>query len=345
MAFCGEYNSEDGSYFGTLYFVTQNGVEEIKEKDGYWNSGVVYDFGDEKIIGITKYFTTGGLSYYYEIDEMTFKELEGSGYGEGFQGEEGKMYMTDSQYDFGVDGTGHTWNLYYFYWENGLKEYGGVEISEEQFLEYDGAENILEKILKDGYEITSIYKRQNSIININCCDEHYNRNVRILVKNKSVEVFPITESGFYESGIIKPALISSIATYENEDNKTLDEVIKKIRECYYEIENQQASYTMEEEVNYVRYISNGVMRKIVLYPDEFELRNMTEAYYYDENGKLVFAFVYDDQNEFRYYFCEGLIYRYIDNSGNIHDYETGKDPYDVEDVGKIYSSGELEKHY
>ena len=345
IAFCGECSSEDGSYFGTLYFVTQNGVEVIREEDGYWNSGVVYDFGDKKIIGITRYFTTCGLSYYYEIDGMTFKELEGSGYGEGFQDEDGKMYMTDSQYDAGVDGMGHTWNLYYFYWEDDLKEYGGIEISEEQFLEYDGAETILEKILKDGYEITSIYKRQNNIININCCDEYYNQNVRVLLKDECVQSFPIGEKGFYESGIIKPALIPSIATYENEDNKILDDVIENSRECYYEIENQQNLYTVEEEVNYVRYVSNGVMRKIVLYPDESELRDMTETYYYDENGKLVFAFVYDAQNEFRYYFHEGLIYRYIDNSGKIYDYETGKDPYEVEDAGKISSNGELEKHY
>lgn len=351
LAFAGIYESDDGIYNGTLYLVTQNDVKVIREKDWYWNSGEIYDVGDEKIISITKYFTTGGISYYYQVDEMTFKELEGSGYGNGFQDKDGKLYMTDSQYDATTDWKGHTWNLYYFYWENGLKEYGGIEISKEQFLKYDGAEIILERISEDGYKITSIYKRQNNIIHINCCDESYYKNVRVLLNNEQVASFPITEDKFYEDGIIKSALVPEIATYEentilSEENVlTLDKIIENIRKCYYEIEEQQNSYMIDKEENYIRYISNGIMRKIVLYPDEFEFRDMTEIYYYDNNYKLVFAFVYDAQNEFRYYFHEGLIYRYIDNHGTVFDYEMGAEPYNVEDAGKIYSRGELEKHY
>ncbi len=76
--------------------------------------------------------------------------------------------MTDSQYDACVDGTGHTWNIYYFYWDNGLKEYGGTQISIDKFLTYEGSNEVVKKIAEDGYEITSIYKRKNGIMNVNC---------------------------------------------------------------------------------------------------------------------------------------------------------------------------------
>lgn len=211
IAFCGD--EEEGSYFGTLYLLTNQGVSIIREKDIYWNSGVVYDFGNAKIISITKYFTTGGISYYYQINGNEIVEIDGSGKGDGlFKDNGGRMCMTDSQYDSGVDGTGHTWNVYYFYWDNKLKEYGGTEISIEEFSKYHGSDAILNQISKDGFDITTIYKRDNGIININCCDGQSNKNVRVLLEGEDVKVLPVTED-YYEEGIIKQALIPEIATY------------------------------------------------------------------------------------------------------------------------------------
>lgn len=214
IAFCGEYYEDDGSYFGTLYFVSRNGVQVIKEKDTYWDGGQVYNFDNAKIIAITKYFTTGGLTYYYQINGDEVTEIEGSGYGAGlYQDEQGRMYMTDSQYDACVDGTGHTWNIYYFYWDNGLKEYGGTQISIDEFLTYEGSNEVGKKIAEDGYEITSIYKRKNGIMNVNCCDGWSNSNIRMVYDDKNIELLPVTEDFYYEEGIIKPALIPEIATY------------------------------------------------------------------------------------------------------------------------------------
>ena len=116
--------------------------------------------------------------------------------------------MTDSQYDATIDGTGHTWNTYYFYWDDGLREYGGTEILVEEFSKYNGADRIVDKILKDGFDIMSIYKRQNGIININCCDGYNNVNLTVFFENKNVSA-----ENFYEEGIIKAALIPKIATY------------------------------------------------------------------------------------------------------------------------------------
>lgn len=78
---------------------------------------------------------------------------------------------------------------------------------------YSGADEIVKKITADGYEITTIYKRENGIINVNCCDGWSNDNVRIICDNENVELLPVTEDFYYEEGIIKPALIPDIATY------------------------------------------------------------------------------------------------------------------------------------
>lgn len=113
--------------------------------------------------------------------------------------------MTDSQYDACVDGTGHTWNIYYFYWDNGLKEYGGTQISIDKFLTYEGSNEVVKKIAEDGYEITSIYKRKNGIMNVNCWDGWSNSNIRMVYDDKNIELLPVTEDFYYEEGIIKPA--------------------------------------------------------------------------------------------------------------------------------------------
>lgn len=212
IAFCGEYFEMDDCYSGTLYFITQNDVQIMREEDAYWNSGVIFNFGNTKIISIDKYFSSGAISYCYEINGMGFSEIEGSGCGDISQDEQGHIYITDSQYDALVDGTGHTWNIYYFYWDNGLREYGGTEISIAKFSEYNGADSILNRITTDGYDIISIYQRGNGIININGCDGYTNVNVRIILEDNNVNVLWDGEY-FYEPGIIKPALIPQLATY------------------------------------------------------------------------------------------------------------------------------------
>lgn len=87
---------------------------------------------------------------------------------------------------------GHTYKPYYFYWENdGLVEYGGLEITQEQLLEVNGAQAVLDTITNAGYTVDEIYYRANNIINVNyhsCDDEswYYYDNVTLIYKNDSV---------------------------------------------------------------------------------------------------------------------------------------------------------------
>ena len=133
-----------------------------------------------------------------------------------------------------------------------------------------------------------------------------------------------------------------------ESHNDFDSIIKAIKDNYYGIQNNLGSFTkVNTQGSYQRWDDqNGVMRKIVLPPNADEFRTMTNEYYYDENGMFQFAFLYDGQgNEYRYYFYNNKVYRYIAPSGQVTDYKNGEDPYVTEEIGSVYSNGEREKHF
>ena len=203
---------------GEIYFVSDEGIREIPKNTRYdYTNGCckVFDLDGAKIICIEYRETySSALAYYYQVKDNVITELEGSGFGNGLLSDaDGRAYIVDSCYDYMKGGGGHTWNAYYVYWDDGMKEYGGTEISVEEFLAYEGADAIIAKIKGDGYYLGTIYRRANGIININCGDDEYNLNVRVVVEGERAEVSPV-DAGFefYEEGVIHPAL-TNLAVY------------------------------------------------------------------------------------------------------------------------------------
>lgn len=65
--------------------------------------------------------------------------------------------------------TGESYKKYYLYFDgNALKEYGGIFISETEFLRLGKSDTILAGIAECGYTVTEIIYRANGLININC---------------------------------------------------------------------------------------------------------------------------------------------------------------------------------
>jgi hypothetical protein len=65
-------------------------------------------------------------------------------------------------------GTGHTYKYYYLYWaSDGLKEYGGLKITQQQLSGVKGAQAIIDVITQSGHTVDDIYYRADNIININ----------------------------------------------------------------------------------------------------------------------------------------------------------------------------------
>ena len=64
--------------------------------------------------------------------------------------------------------TGHTWKPYYLRWTgDGFKEYTGKKITLKKFKKFGGAKKYLKKIKKEGYQIDSVIRRSNGVINVN----------------------------------------------------------------------------------------------------------------------------------------------------------------------------------
>lgn len=67
---------------------------------------------------------------------------------------------------------GQTWKNYWFYFlGEEIRQYYGMEITREEFLKYDGAAAILDKIAADGKEVDEILKRGNGTVTVNIRDE------------------------------------------------------------------------------------------------------------------------------------------------------------------------------
>lgn len=111
--------------------------------------------------------------------------------------------------------SGRTWKTYWFYFlNNKISEYYGEEITAEDFLKYEGAEDVLKKVADEGMEVRSILKRGNGIININFGKRNeLDHGIgfteifdNITVKYRNGKVFVIEDNNGLE-GIYHPAFV------------------------------------------------------------------------------------------------------------------------------------------
>ncbi len=80
------------------------------------------------------------------------------------------------------------------------------------------------------------------------------------------------------------------------------------------------------------YNDEGELRKVLVYP-AFSEDNVYEEYYYWD-GNLFFAYIWYDNREELFYYRDGILIRWIDADGNIHDEEYDNTEYD--DIGDKY---------
>ena len=73
------------------------------------------------------------------------------------------------------------------------------------------------------------------------------------------------------------------------------------------------------------YNSDGVLRKVLVYPEE-SAEGVYEEYFY-WNGELFFAYIWDLAGEEMYYYRDGILIRWIDLEGDVHDNEQDDEEY------------------
>ncbi len=137
------------------------------------------EFDDETHVVVNTYNMMGNNKHYsiLALKDKQIQALVPDQYGYVSQNENGDILLNVEAYDGYYDSASgiymlHTWKDSYLYYENGAyKEYGALKLSEEQFMQYDNAANVLSDIChaqnSDRIEF-SYFLRENGIVHVNC---------------------------------------------------------------------------------------------------------------------------------------------------------------------------------
>lgn len=182
---------------GTIWFINSKKAVRLRYADNFGKLNKkfskIYKFGKTKCIVFQEMYTTCYISYVWTVKGSKAKAEKISGKIDGIsKSKYGWLEGIDSTYDGCYSGgyyNVHTWKPYYFYYNNGIKEYGGKKISKKALIrKYKGAKKYIK-----GKKILDIYYRSNGIININY--KKYKEgntsfyNITLRVKGKKVKKY------------------------------------------------------------------------------------------------------------------------------------------------------------
>lgn len=195
-------------------------------------SSYVLDMGTYKYYMGEKAYAVANTLLLYGVQKGEFRKEAISDRGECDKGSIEKikkgdkdfcLYATETDNILDTDYSimsGRTYKPYYFYWDDGFYEYGGIEITMEDFLYFTGASEICYDIINSGMEIRNIIYRSNGIININCYSADYSGDsiyYTNYIKTLRADNNTVSDiSGGYGSGVYRNALIPEIAVYPGE---------------------------------------------------------------------------------------------------------------------------------
>ena len=223
-----EYDfDEEGIVAGNVWFVNKNDAVKLTDEYGmgFECKDRILDFGTTKYIIFSDEYATGVMTYAFEVNGNDVEEAPFSKRGAVQMQEDDSFRIVDSSYDAEYDPEldstlGHTWKSYYFYYDrdnNSVKEYGGLEITDEKAKEIAGRDLVAECVKPDD-TLESIYYRKNGIININYSRPGENGCISYLHRNWDIEkecyIDDYTETSDEEQpGTYLPALCPEIASY------------------------------------------------------------------------------------------------------------------------------------
>lgn len=205
-------------YYGDIWFVSPWGSEKLESGSSYYTNyevGCILNIEGTKLYSIEKTYAAGQTSYLFGVrNGKAYREsLSGKGL---LYSENGRWYLDQNALDALVGGGGRTIKPYYMYWDNGFKEYGGIDITIEDFLKLEGADTILNGIDAEKGIISHIYYRENNIMNIDYivgCDSTnvMNNNLFLTCQYDKTSVRLVEVD--YNIGTYLSALVEEIATY------------------------------------------------------------------------------------------------------------------------------------
>ena len=105
---------------------------------------------------------------------------------------------------------------------------------------------------------------------------------------------------------------------------SIDLISERVTTIVEELPGYDTIGTEGERVKY--YDEDGQLRKVMVYPALSE-EGVNEEYYY-WNGSLFFAYIWKGDEEELYYYRDGMLIRWIDKDGTVHDEEYDDPEYE-----------------
>ena len=99
----------------------------------------------------------------------------------------------------------------------------------------------------------------------------------------------------------------------------VEDEVKRIRKYYNDVQEQKGNsqqHPVDKDIR-VYYISSQVVSIEVA--SGYNGINYSRIYYFDKDGKLSFAFIFDKRKENRLYVKNDTLIRYVDENGEIYD--------------------------
>lgn len=237
FAIVGEHITSDieSQYVGELWFINKKSAIKIKDHEIYWDDTQTMLFDNTEILILSKYLTTGTITYVWGVRDGAPYELPFSGKIDGLKrGTKNEFEGTGSEYDFTSEDSwengsletsyyGHTYKTYYFYFDGqNFREYGGATITLDDFKLFKNADKCINKITKNGEIISSILYRSNDTITVNLqlveTNPEDSRLKNITYSNVTYRVNgPNLENPVYDSGNYNSCLVSSIAVFPSDE--------------------------------------------------------------------------------------------------------------------------------
>lgn len=187
-----------GGWTGDLWFAGSLFMEPVKTGGSYYDVSVCGDKAPILFSAEEWYGGSGSKSLLWTVVNSQPVEVKLGEMGDFTHGGGNVFYATHNAFDLCTDGTGHTWKQYYYYLDGlNMKEYGGIYISKEDFMRFQGGDAILADAMKDGFSVTEIIYRANGIININLSDGMWNKFLTVEYDATSVRLTDYCDGGFY----------------------------------------------------------------------------------------------------------------------------------------------------
>ncbi len=134
------------------------------------------------------------------------------------------------------------------------------------------------------------------------------------------EVITPSPQPVQETAIIAPEPAENVSIYRRTEVSDVEAAVKEVRRVYNMIQSNLDSYAIDESTPGMKIYTDSQQRgvRIDIYPNH---ASEYTRYYYFDNEKLCFAFVFDGKKENRLYFTDDFLFRWIDENGVIHDNE------------------------